>query len=202
MLDKERDREMNKQMFAGQRDWVDRQEWNHREYCEREAAWKRDMELLRLLDRERVRDRQSANHVTGLLEGELDRSRIVNPDMDPPEPVQINLPEPMPARRKRAKKLKASKRADDKKDEDSGLKSEVEALRKDLKKLLNSSSKANSVVGEDKVQRSDSVGSDSTASSRRSLKKAPRAPEIHFEPARPRVIEIEEDDEDEDDDSA
>lgn len=191
MVDKERDREMQKNILAGEREW-----------SEREAAWNRDMEMLRLLDRERRRGHQGANGhavgVTHLLEGELGRSRLVNPPLDPPEPIILDAP---PARRQKVKILKAGKKARNNKDGDGGLKSEMEALRNDLKKLLKNSSKASSVAGEDKVERSVSTGGSTV--SRRNGTQSPPTADIHFERGRPRVIEVEDDeDDDEGDESA
>lgn len=185
LVDRERDREMQRQLQAGERDWAERRDWNMREHSEREAAWKRDMRLLTLLDRERERDSRGTRKVTGLLGQELHRSRIVNPKFT------------SPTRRKNAKKLETSDESDRKKDE--GRKSELEALRKDFDRLLKSSSKPSSVVGGKEARRAISTGGSAVARGRQKSAPAPAtATDIDFDHERASEDETEESGSDED----
>lgn len=171
LVDRERDRELERQILdrnlTGARDWADHRDWNSREWAEREAAWKRDQQILKLLDKDRERDQRSANRITGVLDEELSRSRLVNPEVYKTEK----------APRKYVKKLKAGKEPND--SQNAGLMSEMEALREDFQKLLRSSSNTSSAAGGSKVKRGDFAVSGTTA--RRGRQESSPVPEIQFD---------------------
>lgn len=84
-----------------------------RNMVDRDLASRRDLRMMSMLDRERERDRGGTD-VMGLLERELDRRRDMQPD--------------------ESKKLKA--REESSSEDEGGLRAEIEALRKDFKRLL------------------------------------------------------------------
>lgn len=99
-----------------------------RNMVDREVASRRDMRMMGLLDRERERDRGGTD-VMGLLERELERKR------------DVRLPHS-------TKKLKAKEEPDS--DDDRGLRAEIEALRKDFKRLMKSPSTPRNGNGSDR----------------------------------------------------
>lgn len=85
-----------------------------RNMVDRESANRRDLRMMALLDRERERDRGGAD-LMGLLERELERRHDLRPGEG-------------------GKRLKAREESYSR--EERGLRTEIEALRKDFKKLL------------------------------------------------------------------
>lgn len=147
-----------------------------RNMVDREVASRRDLRMMAMLDRERERDRGGTD-VMGLLERELERRRDLRPQQS-------------------GKKLKL--KAGSESGDEGWLSAEIEALRKDFKKL--SRDAPVTIIGHgSKNNRRDVPGGTSIASRSSGRQRPPGSVDIHFSPAEDVPSDIMGDDDDEDD---
>lgn len=138
LVNRERDRELDRNMVDRQTADKERDREFQRSLLDRETMKQRDSRLLTLLDRERDRDR-GGKDIMELLDHELERRRDLRPG-DSNGQGQM--------------RLKAITESDD---ESEGLRAEMEALRGEFKKLMQSSSTSRGAVGAQKSRRGDSL---------------------------------------------
>lgn len=145
-----------------------------RNMVDREVASRRDLRMMAMLDRERERDRGGTD-VMGLLERELERRRDLRPQQSD-------------------KKLKH--KAGSESGDEGWLRAEIEALRKDFKKLLRDAP-VTAIGHGSKNSRRDIPGGTSIASRSAGRQRPPAPVDIQFSPAEsvPSDIVGDEDDE-------
>lgn len=138
LVNRERDRELDRNMVDRQIADRERDREFQRSLLDRETTKQRDSRLLALLDRERDRDR-GGKDIMELLDHELERRRDLRPG-DSDDRGQM--------------RLKAKGESDA---ESEGLRAEMEALRSEFKKMMQSSSTSRGAVGAQKSRRGDSL---------------------------------------------
>lgn len=158
LVNRERDRELDRNMVDRQIADRERDREYHRSLLDRETTKQRDSRLLTLLDRERDRDR-GGKDIMELLDHELERRRDLPPG-------KTNDQGQM--------KLKTRGESDN---ESGGLRAEVEALRRDFKELMQSTSTSREAVGAKRFRQEDPLVS-STAS--QSLERRDPAADIQY----------------------
>lgn len=136
LVNRERDRELDRDKVDRQIADRERDREFHRSLLDRETTKQRDSRLLTLLDRERDRDR-GGKDIMELLDHELERRRDLRPG-DGNDRTQM--------------KLKARRESDY---ENDGLRAEVEALRRDFRKLMQSTSTSRAAVGAKRSRQED-----------------------------------------------
>lgn len=140
LVNRERDRELDRNMVDRQTADRERDREFQRSLLDRETTKQRDSRLLTLLDRERDRDR-GGKDIMDLLDHELERRRDLRPGN---------------SNDRRQMRLKASGESDN---ESEGLRAEMEALRGEFKKLLQSTSTSRGAAGAQKSRRDSLVDS-------------------------------------------